>query len=283
MGKAITTLMDRRKADRTLRKITLYSVIGLVFLIVAIVIFLMIIAFKNEPTIEYYNIPFPTDKLEYHPTDSIKYRVEFRKLTNIPADVSRQLICVNGNERYNRSLQGGISGIDETPDSVDYESSIVITSATPGDVPLNVPCHIEITSKYTFNAFQVEYARGRTDTFKFVEPGTPLRDNPRINQPSQLPEQPVTRIPATVGSPESSTPNTSNPNNPGNTVQNNESSVNVEPNIDTTLPDVDLNLPDFELGGIINSEILEPVEKPKAEIPSPITSPVGNLIIELFK
>lgn len=279
MDKKRTTLIDRRKADRTLRKVTLYSVLSLALVILGVLCFLFFIALKSQPTVEYYNLPFPTDKLEYHPTDSIRYKIEFRKHTNVPADVSRQLICVNGEERYSRSLQGGISGIDETPQTVEYETTTVITSATPGDVPLNVNCHIETTSKYTFNAFKVEYARGRTGTFQFVPANVPLRDNPAINQPSRMPVPPTTQIPAVITPDASGTTNTSVTNNGGTTIENTGTQINPEVN----LPNIDLNLPDLELNRIINPEITAPVEKPKTEILTPITSPVGGLIKDLLK
>lgn len=248
---ALLTLADRRKSDRTLRKVALYSIIGLVSIIIGLILFLILIALRNLPTIEYYNLPFPTDKLEYYPTDSIRYVVEFKKFTNVPASVTRQLVCSGDGERYSRALDGSTSGLEKTPDDISIEKVTVITSATPGDVPIDIPCHIDTVSKYEFDAFTFEYKKGRTETFKFVKPNTVLRLNPNFDKPFTPQSSDIVKQPVFIE------------NNTSSTTTNNTTNNNTETGID--LPDVNIpELPDLPLSAPRiqpNDTILEKVEK----------------------
>ena len=260
-------LEKRRKADRTLRKIALYSVVGLVVLIIAIVAILLTVAFQKSPTVEYFNLPFPTDKLEYYPGDSIVYQVEFKKYTDIPATIARQLICNTSNTRYNRSLNGGVSGIEETPLSVQVETVEVFTSATPMDVPLNTSCRIEITAKYEFNAFHTEYVRGRTQDFKFIVKGQPQTPNVRFKRSNAEDKNTSTGNASTL----QPAPVEINNNTTTNNTTVNPPLINIPktPIIDNILPS------DSESNSSENNSRSLPL--------APITSPIGGLITNLLK
>lgn len=64
----------------------------LITITVGIVIFTYLHAFQNNPPIEFYNLPFPTDKQQYTHGEDIKITAEYCRYTDVPYTLNLRFV-----------------------------------------------------------------------------------------------------------------------------------------------------------------------------------------------